>query len=136
MDSWSQGLDIPGSGGRVYSPYLLAVRGALWMWLKDSGSRRINQTQEARIYSHGGPIRRRKHGHILRTCLQSSQMWASHRPVRQWCVTPRYCTHPHATQCVSIITTHILAGVIWKIVSTYEPDTPVLTSLTCKNCPP
>eukprot|EP00959_Pyramimonas_sp_CCMP1952_P035281 739125-Pyramimonas_sp.AAC.1 len=30
-------------------------------------SRRTNQTQKARLYSHDGPIRRRKRGYILTT---------------------------------------------------------------------
>eukprot|EP00976_Prorocentrum_cordatum_P064877 1177670-Prorocentrum_minimum.AAC.1 len=30
-------------------------------------SRRTNQTQETRVYSHGGPIRHRKHGYIFTT---------------------------------------------------------------------
>eukprot|EP00959_Pyramimonas_sp_CCMP1952_P279310 5839815-Pyramimonas_sp.AAC.1 len=48
-------------------------------------SRWTNQTQEARVYTHDGPIRRRKRGSIL-------TMDQSEREVRTWSVPRAFCS--------------------------------------------
>eukprot|EP00959_Pyramimonas_sp_CCMP1952_P246285 5147621-Pyramimonas_sp.AAC.1 len=70
-------MGVTGSVLALFVPFLLlGVAGAALRDQDRSGccsavlmvgifSRRTNQTQEARVYSHDGPIRRRKRGYII-----------------------------------------------------------------------
>eukprot|EP00976_Prorocentrum_cordatum_P015937 319458-Prorocentrum_minimum.AAC.1 len=48
-------------------------------------SRRTHQTQEAQVYSHDGPIRRKKHRYILTTdqSEQEAQVYSHDGPIRR-----------------------------------------------------
>eukprot|EP00976_Prorocentrum_cordatum_P103114 1193332-Prorocentrum_minimum.AAC.1 len=59
-------------------------------------SRRTNLTQEAQVYSHGGPIRRTKRGNILTT--DQSDAGSAHTQIS---TRTRTRTHTHTHSCVN-----------------------------------